>query len=174
MPYLIDGNNLLFAARDLDDPDRPPGRQHLCAALGAWARHTADSVCVVFDGPVPTVDFARQLAGLGVSVIFSGSGVSADSVLIDRIEADSAARRLVVVSTDRQIARAARRRRARAQRSDEFWRELKKALRRSGPPAAPEPPEKVAGLAPLESEQWLRELGLKPDGDPSSEKPPGA
>ena len=87
-------------------------------------------------------------------------GVSADSVIAEMIDADSAARRLVVVSTDREVARSARRRRAQPMRSDDFWAVLQSDL--AGPATAPlEPLEKRAGLSPGATDAWLKELGLE-------------
>ncbi|HMQ14637.1 MAG TPA: NYN domain-containing protein, partial [Phycisphaerae bacterium] len=113
---------------------------------------------IVFDGRPPRepAPFAPSL-----SVIYSGAGVSADSVLIGLVQRDSAPRRLIVVSTDREIAAAARRRRARAVRSDAFWRhvlhDLTRPVRRSV-----EPREKRTGLPPDQVDAWLRELGFEP------------
>jgi predicted RNA-binding protein with PIN domain len=165
MPVLIDGNNLLFAARDTD-PERPPSRSTLCLKLGQWARRTGENVAVIFDGPAPAGPLARQIDDPDVAVGYSGAGVSADDVLIRTIEADSAARLLLVVSSDREIARVARRRRARAMRSDEFWALLQGDLAR--PQRSPlEPDEKRRGLRAADTESWLRELGLH-GGEPDA------
>ena len=158
MRVLIDGNNLLFAARDAD-PERPPSRSTLCFRLGQWARRTGEKVAVVFDGPAPTEALARQTSDPDVAVRYSGAGVSADEVLAKAIEADSAARLLVVVSSDREVARAARRRRAKTMRSDAFWAQVGRELAR--PERRPlEPPEKRRGVDAADTERWLRELGL--------------
>lgn len=159
MAVLIDGNNLLFAAYDAD-PDRPPGRERLCALLGQWSRRCGERVAVVFDGTAPASEFAEQLRKGGVETDFSGAGVKADAVIIARIAADSAPRRLLVVSTDREIARAARRRRAMPMRSDDFWALLSADL--AAPPHVPlEPLEKRHGLGPDQTSEWLKELGLE-------------
>lgn len=163
MPFLIDGNNLLFAAREAEGPDRPPGRSLLCARLGDWARRTGAQVHVVFDGPAPDAPFAKQIGDPDIQVSFSGRGVTADAALIAALASDSAARRLVVVSTDREIRAAARRRRARVLRSDEFWARLQRDLARPETPPR-EPPEKRHGLTPGEGAAWLRELGLGDSG----------
>ena len=163
MPFLIDGNNLLFAARD-HDPERPPSRSTLCAWLGNWARRTGERVAVVFDGPVPADPLAEQISDSDVNVTFSGAGVSADDVLIDAIESDSAPRRLTVVSTDREIARVAKRRRAQPVRSADFWAQVQRDLQRPPPPPPLEPEEKRHGLTADDMEHWIRELDL---GEPA-------
>jgi predicted RNA-binding protein with PIN domain len=121
MPVLIDGNNLMFAAQDTGDPDHVIGRSGLCDALGEWARRSRERVHVVFDGPAPSAALAQQIAHAAIRVSYSGAGVTADDVIEEILDSDSAARRLLVVSSDRAIRAAARRRRARDMRSDEFW-----------------------------------------------------
>jgi len=164
MPVLIDGNNLLHAAQE-DTPERPPGRSTLCDLLGLWAERTGESVRVIFDGPAPTAARAQQIGHAAIEVAFSGAGVKADDVLIGLLDADSAPRRLRVVSSDREIIRAARRRQARPARSGEFWMELRRALER--PPPAPRtlPKAKHQGLAPGETDDWLRAFGMLPPED---------
>ena len=163
MPVLIDGNNLLFAAQDVGDPDHVIGRSGLCDVLGEWARRAGESVQVVFDGPAPSAALAQQIGHAHVEVRYSGGGVSADDVIIDILQSDSAARRLLVVSTDREIRRAATRRRARDIRSDRFWQVVQSDLQRRQPPPS-EPPEKRAGLDPQQSDEWLRRFDLDQDG----------
>ena len=158
MAVLIDGNNLLCAARDTN-PERPPSRSTLCLRLGQWARRTGEKVAIIFDGPAPSQQRARQISDPSIAVNYSGSGVSADDVIIKMIGADSAARLLLVVSSDREIKRAARRRKAKTMRSDAFWARLHRDLARSKPQPL-EPPEKRRGLRTGDTERWLRELGL--------------
>lgn len=108
MPLLIDGYNLLHAPM-------PPGLSavdegELCVLLarGPWR---GDRVVVVCDG-VPKPGGAAHSPVDAVELVFSGRKRSADDRIIEMIDADSAPRRLVVVSNDRQIQKAARRRRA--------------------------------------------------------------
>lgn len=157
MPVLIDGNNLLYAALDAD-PERPPSRTTLCLLLGRWAQKTGEIISIVFDGPAPPEPLAQQTAAKGVRVTYGG-GETADDVIEQMIADDSAARRLVVVSTDGEVARAARRYGAKPIRSDEFWASVRRELARRA--TAPlEPPEKSLGLGGDETERWLREMGL--------------
>jgi len=158
MPVLIDGNNLLFAVRNAT-PQRPASRPTLCLHLGQWARRTRQKVTVVFDGPKPSRQRAQQIGAPGIAVSFSGSGVSADDIIIALINSDSAPRRLVVVSSDRQVMRAARRRRAQAIGAAEFWSRLERDLARPRPRRL-EPPEKRRGLRADEADRWMRELGM--------------
>lgn len=162
MPVLIDGNNLLFAAREIDDPDRAPGRAMLCRLLSQWAQRRNESVHVVFDGPKPAGGFAEQIASASVSVSFSGPQ-SADDVLIDLLRAHSAPRTLVVVSTDRVIRRAAQRRRAIATESAVFWRDVRAELSRKEVAPDETRRKKQEGLSADEAAAWLDEFDIELD-----------
>ncbi len=166
MPVLIDGNNLLFAALEID-PERPPSRSTLCLLLGRWARRVGEKVAIVFDGPAPNQALARQIGDPDVAVSYSGGGVSADDVLAHTINTHSAPRLVLMVSSDREVARVARRRKAKVARSDSFWAMVLRDLARPQPEAI-EPPEKRRGLGSEATERWIRELGLEdepPDAD---------
>ncbi len=158
MPVLVDGNNLLFAARALQEGGSALGRSALCRVLGEWARRTGKKVHVVFDGRKPAPALQAQLGGRYLALSFSGPA-SADEVIADMVGRDSAARRLLVVSTDRQVQRVARRRRAHVLRSDAFWIGMIRDLER--PVRLPiEPPEKRTGLSDGQSSDWLDYFGL--------------
>jgi predicted RNA-binding protein with PIN domain len=129
-------------------------------------------VHVVFDGPAPPPPLAQQIAHPAIRVSYSGAGVSADAVLNNIIESDSAPRRLVVVSSDREVASAARRRRARDVRSDEFWRAVRRDLARPEPSEI-EPDEKRAGLDPGATDVWLSEFGFTDPAPPPDNQQPG-
>ena len=87
-PYLIDGNNLIFA---LADAGREVGRVGLCKLLSELLDE--GTVTTVFDGPPPPGPMARQIEITGVTVHYS-SGRPADEVIIEHIQANSAPRRL--------------------------------------------------------------------------------
>lgn len=159
VPVVVDGNNLLYAARSAGTTELLIGRSMLCGTLSQWAARKGERVHVVFDGPPPNPALAVQIGKPHIELSFSGAGNSADSVVIERIERDSAARRLIVVSSDRAIIRAARRRRARAVRSEDFWVTVQRDLARPEPRRV-EPEEKEAGLGADATREWLEEFGL--------------
>ncbi len=159
MPVLVDGNNLLYAAQAAEAADLLVGRSMLCDTLGSWAQRRSEQVHVVFDGPKPHAPRATQIGHPDIQVTYSGAGTNADAVVIRIIETDSAARRLTVVSSDREIARAARRRRALPVRAEDFWLRVKRELAEPLPTPA-EPKEKRDGLDPQSTTRWLKEFGL--------------
>ena len=72
--------------------------------------------------PINTTPSGKEVAGL--DVVYAGADQEADDVIEVLIARDSAPRRLLVVSTDRRLVRAARRRRAQSLSSDAFLRHL--------------------------------------------------
>lgn len=159
MPVVIDGNNLLYAARAAGTSSLLVGRSMLCDTIGRWSKRTGQHVHVVFDGPAPDAALASQIGNPAIEVTYSGPGRTADAVIAYLIESNSAARRLLVVSSDREIARAAKRREARPIRSEDFWRELTRDATRRAPDEG-EPEEKGAGLSPEATDEWLDWFGL--------------
>lgn len=96
-----------------------------------------------------------------VELIYSGRGRSADQVIQEMVEADSAPRRLLVVSSDREIQKAARRRRAKVLASAELIR----VLASPPPPMTESKPGSRVGNATLsaaEVKRWLEQFGFDP------------
>ncbi len=136
---LVDTYNVLhhpLAHRELP-PDAGPAE---LAALIAAGRHRRSKAVLVCDGlPRNMGPMAHRCAELRFQVehaelIYAGQGRDADSLIERLIEADHAPRRMLVVSSDRRLQRAARRRRARVIPSDEFLislvRDVDRAKRR--------------------------------------------
>ncbi len=159
VPYLIDGNNLMHAAPELE-PEL--SRDALCELLAVLVA-SGQRVRVVFDGAPPSAQTETRIAKTGVHAEYS-LGRSADDLILKHIARDSAPRRLTVVSSDREIRKAARRRRCIAVTSEDFARKLVQlsAHHRFSDPSAPsEPREKHFGPTKEQARQWLREFGIE-------------
>lgn len=154
MRLLVDGNNLMFA---LLEHLEGAGRATVCKLLGDWAERTGAPSAVVFDGPAPDSPLAQQLGDPRIEVYYSGRR-KADDLIIELIHANTAPRRLTVVSTDREIREAARRRRCRSVRSEDFAMDL------TAPPPPktpdPEPRAKRRGPTGREKQYWREQFGL--------------
>ena len=159
MPYLIDGNNLIHALMEVGPEVRRVG---LCEVL-AEALPIGEDITVVFDGPHPEGGLPGELAER-LEAIFT-PGHPADETICARIDTDSAPRRLIVVSSDREIRQAATRRRCQSVTSEDFAREVCRLLRKASQraPRRPEPPEKRSGLDEGQTDDWLRLFGLLDD-----------
>jgi len=167
MNYVVDGNNVLFAARDvLRGP--PIGRHQLCRILGDWATRTKSSVTIVFDGPPPRPAVVEQMRQTGVDTVFAGR-CSADDVIQDMIDAAASPANVCIVSSDRAIESAARHRAcARLSSKDFLERVVPEGSER---PSRPQPPlEKPDESSPAETEEWLHRFGfgLPDEGGESS------
>jgi predicted RNA-binding protein with PIN domain len=160
MPFLIDGNNLMYALRDVG---LEVGRGGLCRLLGKFAS-SGQKVRVVFDGTPPYGPLAQQIQDDRIDVKYS-AGRTADDVIIECIAADSAPRRLTLVSTDHEIRDAGRSRKCKLETSENFAKTLVRMLEESPKNRPSEPPEKRVGLAPEQTRAWLKELNVEEDND---------
>jgi predicted RNA-binding protein with PIN domain len=135
----------------------------LCRALArsAWA---GQRITVVCDGaPKP---HARDSPVPEVELVYAGRGESADDLIAGLIEADSAPRRLTVVSSDRAIQKAAKRRRAAAMSSEELIHVLASGAGAPGTRYGPSTGGRINRGKPLEApevDRWLEEFGFDPE-----------
>ena len=163
MPILIDCYNLLRQPM-------PPGlagldEMGLCRALqrSGLARSWVTIVC---DGaPKPHFPARVPLPGVKIRVIYAGKGAAADPLLMDEIAAASAPRRLFVVSNDREIQRAAKRRQAVAMSCEQFIHQLLGALAQGDATQAPPIPTARPRLQEDSDEikRWAKEFGVDPN-----------
>lgn len=158
MPILIDCYNLLHAPM-------PPvlaglDEVRLCELLARtpWAKSRAVVVCDGAPKPLGLVESPVD----DVELVYSGPNRTADDVIRQLIVDDSAPKRLIVVSDDREIQKAARRRRARVWPCGTFVHELLKVIGGGGaPPASPRKQQQA--MSDDEVDRWLDRFGV--DGD---------
>ena len=157
MPVIIDGHNLLWSIQSSEDLG-PISDIQLSRVISRYLKQTGEKGEIVFDGTGP-----RDKSGFdnisNLEVFFSGQGRDADTVIEDKIRANTAPRNLTVVSSDRRLRDAARPRKATVVKSEVFWSNLKKQLNRKK--IVKEPPAKRQGLSESETKQWLKFFGLE-------------
>lgn len=123
MAYLIDGHNLIAALPDiqLDDPN---DEAKLVIKLKGFVARKRTKCTVVFDHGLP--GGASRMSSRSVTVIFASAQHSnADALLKRRIGAIRDVGGWTLVSSDREVADYARRRRMRQLTAQEFARELR-------------------------------------------------
>jgi len=158
MALIVDCNNLIHMSM-------PPalaglGELRLCHLIAAGVP-TGGAVVVCDGGPR-----AGNSTENGVELVYAGPGRTADDVIIELVNCDSAPRRLTVVSNDNQIRKAARRRRAKVMDCDQFISQLLSWLSEGGRGEAS--PDDKSGATTLDKQQvrqWLETFGLEHEAD---------
>ena len=161
MATLIDGYNLLHATgilgRNVGPRTLERARNALLGFLAASLPESerADTT-VVFDARNGPPGLPRELHQQGIRVLYAVGYPDADGLLKELIGADSSPRRLVVVSSDHQLQRAATRRRATAIDSDRWYEDV--CRRRKTPclaePAADDKP--AIETIEADSDYWIQ------------------
>lgn len=158
MPFLIDGYNLLWAVHKLGDDSESVNDVQMCRIVSRYLKQTGESGEIVFDGIGPPDKSGFDNID-NLEVFFTGVDIDADSVIENKVRANTAPKRLMVVSSDRRLRDAARARRAVALKSENFWERVGKQLRKRR--TTKEPQAKRQGLSESETEQWLKIFGLE-------------
>jgi uncharacterized protein len=161
--FIIDGTNLLWAIREWPEGPQVTSEEGLCQVLDGYFATTHQQCQMVFDGTGP-----RDRNAFGgirhIDVIHAGFDQEADSVIEGKVLADSAPKRLTIVSTDHQVRDAATGRKAAVLRCEEFWEQVLAHLRRNKT-RKKEPPQKRKGLTDGETDQWMDLFGLEEDAE---------
>jgi hypothetical protein len=163
MRYLVDGYNLLHATGHLGGKVGPHGleraRRALLGRLVILAK-AGDDVTVVFDARRAPAAVEPEQVHQGVHVRYALDR-EADDLIEELIRRDSAPRSLTVVSDDRRLKDAARRRRCATQGCLDFYDKADKAPRPSLSEQAPERPQ---ALSEHDVRAWLEAFGASNDG----------
>jgi predicted RNA-binding protein with PIN domain len=157
--YLIDGYNLLHAMGVLGGKVGPRGLERARAALlgrlcGDHGENT-DSVTVVFDAADAPRDAVAEEEYRGLHIRYALDG-EADDVIEKLIQQDAAPRQLTVVSDDRRLKQAGRRRRCSVLGCQDYLDSMEK--RRRSKPSASKANPKPEGMSDEEARHWLREF----------------
>ena len=155
---IIDGDNLLWALRESFE-DREIGTEiEMCRVLSRYFASTGEPGQVVFDGAGPA-DRSEFDKITNMEIVFAGFSRDADSVIEEKLKANTSPRRVTVVSSDRRLRKAAAMRQAAGVKSEEFWELVRKELGRKKPRKR-EPEEKREGLTDGETDLWMEAFGL--------------
>lgn len=169
MRYLIDGYNLLHAMGALQGRTGPTGlekaRRRLLGLLASVYGRESAAVVVVFDAAGARAGAAGREDHLGIRILFAVEHEQADDMIEALIRRDSAPRGLTVVSDDRRLREAARRRHCRTVGCLDYLDDLDR--RRRAGRAGPKPEEKRYVSSPEEILRWQREF-KSIEGDPDA------
>jgi predicted RNA-binding protein with PIN domain len=158
MPVIIDGYNLLWSLQKTGQEEAEAVDEvGLCRILGRYFKLRSETGQIIFDGNGPA-DKSGFNNVTNLEIFFSGFAGDADDVIENKIKADTAPKRLMIVSSDRRLIKAAHARKAEAVKSEEFWKMVQKQLAKKKHEAEPE--GKRRGLSPGETKQWLKFFDL--------------
>jgi len=161
---------LLIDAYNLLHQPMPPAlagldKVRLCQLLArtTWVH---EGVRVICDGQPGPLDVQESPVPL-VELLFSGARQKADDVIMRMVEKSTSPRQITVVSDDREIRQAARRRRCTCWGTGQFIHELLRQLRQAGASMDDKPsPDK---LQKDDVEHWLRTFGYDPPASHDTE-----
>lgn len=182
MAIVIDGYNLLHASGILGGGRGPGSLERSRAALLNFLVESLEPeelarTTVVFDAQQGPSGLPRTIQHRGLTVRFAERGSDADALIEQLIAADASPRKLVVVSSDHRLHRAARRRKATAVDSDRWHAEIVRRRAERGRRADADAPQKP-GEPQTEGEVtfWLRQFGVEPvaPADAPPADPPGS
>ena len=159
MKLIIDGYNLLHASgvfgTGRGERAFEESRRALLDMLAELLGEEAGQTVVVFDAARAPDGLPGRLTHRGIRVWFAREYPDADSLIEELVE-DATSPHLVVVSSDRRLQVAARRRRAKAVSCEEWLAEARAARRRSRQAGDAKPPEP----GPEGAEYWKRYFDL--------------
>jgi uncharacterized protein len=164
MSLLIDGYNLLNVAGILATGVGPGTLQRARLALLNFLAESFEPgelprTTVVFDAGDAPPGLPRVVDYRGITVRFASRYPDADSLIEELIRQDDSPRRLVVVSSDHRLQRAAKRRRAGAIDADVWYAQVvrqrqERLIREQSQPARPPVP-----LLAEDVEYWFHQFG---------------
>jgi predicted RNA-binding protein with PIN domain len=155
---IIDGYNLLRAVQNLLEQSSDITDVQLCRITGEYLYRIKKKGSIVFDGIGPRDKTAFNNLN-NLEVVFSGTSHEADDIIEKLILEDTAPRNLTVVSNDRRVKAAAKKRKAIALDCVDFWTDVIKVFEKKQKRQV-EPQGKFIGISEAETEYWLREFGL--------------
>ncbi len=152
---IIDAYNCLHAGSSMAGPWNGLSLRELCRLVERVDR----KIVLVMDGS-PKPDEPRGNEFPDVTLMYSGRGVSADSVIIDMVGNSTGSRNITVVSNDRAVKSGARRGGAKTVACEAF---LAGVLRRRSAMRmywkTAEPMRKSTGES-MDTDYWLHEFGF--------------
>jgi len=175
MPLLIDGYNLLHVSgvfgRGTALTELHRSREALLAFLAAsLTKAECETTTIVFDAAGAPPGLPQSYKYEGLQVEFARDPGNADELLERLIVAHDTPRKLVVVSGDHRVQRAAKRRRATAIDSDRWWAELCAERRQRGA-KVPAPAAKPTGSpSSFEVDYWVRQFADAVAEEPTAPK----
>jgi len=171
MPVIVDTFNVLHQTGVL-----PPNLAGVDVAglidLISRSRFRRSRVRLVCDGTSKLPDDTAETGQ--ITIEFSGHGRTADDVIASHVDRSTAPKRLTIVSSDREVQKAARRRRCSVISSEAFLKQLADDIEReerNAPQQRPQRPQKfIRPLSERDTARWMREFGVDEHAPPLTDE----
>jgi predicted RNA-binding protein with PIN domain len=168
MPLIIDGYNLLYVTGIVGDSKGPGGtfQRSREALLNFLATSIPEDerglTTIVFDAAQAPPGLPRTVSHRGMTVRYASDYTNADELIEQLITKHHSPRGLLVVSSDHQVQRAAKRRKAAFIDSDRWYSELWQ--RRLESQQAPQLDKPATQLTTAEIEYWVAKFSEEKPG----------
>lgn len=154
MLYIIDGYNLFFRCEKNPNPFEETRATFLETFAGLVAKAKLD-VCIILDGNPGISSHSPIQRELGnVEILYSPTGLDADTYIIEYLSTRPSAREITVVSSDREVQREAKNAGAHISSIKSFLSLIKKKAKKHSKRGAAEL-EKFVQNDALSHDRWL-------------------
>ena len=130
MPYIIDGNNLIGSSPDISLKDEN-ARSEIIAIVKKFQRNKKSKIIIVFDGEPDTFS-EEENPNEKIVVKYPPVGESADDEIKRILEGYTYFRDVILITSDRELKEAAKKKGVKVVNSIEFYYELKRVYRATG------------------------------------------
>ena len=130
MPIIIDGNNLIGASPDLNLAD-PDAREKLISIVRSYQERKRNKIILVFDGK-PQHGLLTQQITEKLTVIYPRMDATADDEIKRVFDTYNDYRNVLLVSSDRELKKFAKKKGAKTINSIEFFYALKRSFHITG------------------------------------------
>ncbi len=171
MLNIIDGYNFIFKITRLEEAVESfgleRGRTQLLSLLASYKLLTGQDFTVVFDGreqqdfPLST---QTEQYFQGIKVVFSKT-TTADEDIISLIQLFPNPKEITVVSSDNAVKRAASRLGCHTNPPEDFYKKIRRTLKREKFSPTKEPTGKYQELSEHDIKYWLKFFQEKPEGE---------
>ena len=157
--YIFDGYNIYHAAKKALEQWANITVMGLCEYIAGDLNYIKQPGKMIYDGVRPRG--REDIAQMGsIWIYYSGDyNTDADTLIEELIDHDSAPKRLTIVSSDRRIRSAAKKRKCMSLTSHEYLAEMVRRYSRPAP-AAKDAKQKYQGLTPAETKYWMKVFGI--------------
>ncbi len=169
MLIIVDGYNFIFTVPELERHVKAsriePLRDYLASLLLKYKEKKHYDVLVVFDGNFTGASLPRKQTSLGVTVVYSKTGVSADTEIKTITTRCQNPKDIFVVTYDNDILRHVRKCGCHTIEPRALYKEILEIANETGKKTTDEPEGKRSGPSESDAKYWMDVFKDVPDAD---------